>query len=65
MSKASTVPATVSEYLASIGRTGGKAKVEKGFSTDRAKAVAAGKKSAEVRAAKKKLLDEHKRLALL
>jgi hypothetical protein len=65
MSKASTVPSTVSEYLASIGRNGGKAKVKKGFSFDRSKAVAAGKKSAEARAAKKKLLDERKRLALI
>lgn len=62
MPKTSSVPGPVSEYLSSIGRTGGKAKVSKGFSVDRDKAVAAGKKSAEVRAAKKKQLDEHKRL---
>lgn len=65
MSKGTSVPVNVSEYLATIGRQGGKAKVAKGFSADPSKAAAAGRKSAEARAAKKKLLDEHKRLELI
>lgn len=54
---------TPNPHAQALGQLGGRVKVPKGFSSDRAKASEAGRRSAEVRAEKKKkLLEEQKRL---
>ncbi len=54
MAKKKAAPAAVHDYLASIGKKGGQAKVKKGTSAlTKAQRVALGKKAAEARWGKK------------